>query len=133
MNETSALPINYITCCSDSLFLFIVIVIVALYLTLLLKMFIYSELYRHSAQCLPIMYFFGQKNSCKQHITQLTRLGYVPKTPVGVESYVDFSRSDAPLSQTITTFTNHYTKRFTDWLTAFTQEMGIYGFQEGSD
>lgn len=113
--------------------------IVAFYMTLLLKMFIYSELYSHSIQCLPVMYFFGQKNGCKQYISKLSKLGLIglselaksPNSGMGVESYVDFSRYEANPSlandMPMVTTMNRYIKSANDWIMTFLQEMGMHG------
>lgn len=60
--------IGYSSCCLDSIILFGVIVFTMVHAIIVLKLFIYSELYKHYPNCYPILYFFGQKNGCKQMV-----------------------------------------------------------------
>ena len=61
-------PIGYSSCCLDSIVVFCVIVFAMIHTIIVLKLFIYSELYKHYPNCYPILYFFGQKNGCKQMV-----------------------------------------------------------------
>ena len=60
--------IGYSSCCLDSIILFWVIMFTMVHAIIVLKLFIYSELYKHYPNCYPILYFFGQKNGCKQMV-----------------------------------------------------------------
>lgn len=60
--------IGYSSCCLDSIILFCVIMFTMVHVIIVLKLFIYSELYKHYPNCYPILYFFGQKNGCKQMV-----------------------------------------------------------------
>ena len=61
-------PIGYSSCCLDSIIIFCIIVFGMIHTMIVLKLFIYSELYKHYPNCYPILYFFGQKNGCKQMV-----------------------------------------------------------------
>ena len=41
---------------------------------LFLKLFIYSELYKHDSHCYPIVYYFGQKGGCRQSIAKYAHI-----------------------------------------------------------
>lgn len=60
--------IGYSSCCLDSIILFCVIMFTMIHVMIVLKLFVYAELYKHYPNCYPILYFFGQKDGCKQMV-----------------------------------------------------------------
>jgi len=69
-----ARPINYITCCWDAVLLFMILLFFIGILLICLNLLVYSQYYEHNTHCYPVMYFFGQKEGCRQTISSYAQV-----------------------------------------------------------
>lgn len=68
MDAHFAQPIGFMTCSGDSLFLLLILLFFMSMTLILLNLFVYSQYYQHSNSCNPVLFYFGQKEGCKQTI-----------------------------------------------------------------
>ena len=69
-----ARPINYITCSWDAVLLFMILLFFIGILLICLNLLVYSQYYEHNTHCYPVMYFFGQKEGCRQTISSYAQV-----------------------------------------------------------
>ena len=90
INTHFAQPIGFMTCSGESVFLCLVLLFFMGLTMILLNLFVYSQLYQHSSHCYPALFYFGQKEGCKQTITSWANIqsqknaytGNLPKTVI---------------------------------------------------
>jgi len=100
-NKHFAQPIGFMTCSGDSLFLFLLLIFFMSMTLILLNLFVNSQLYQHSNHCSPVMYFFGQKEGCKQTINSWANIqsmktaytGNLPKNALDMVNPVPTNQS----------------------------------------
>ena len=73
-NKHFAQPIGFMTCSGDSLFLFLVLLFLMSMILILLNLFVYSQLYQNNNNCYPVLFYFGQKEGCKQTINSWAKI-----------------------------------------------------------
>lgn len=69
-----ARPINFITCSWDAVLLFMILLFFIGILLICLNLLVYSQYYEHNPHCYPVMYFFGQKEGCRQTISSYAQV-----------------------------------------------------------
>ena len=74
MDRQFAQPIGYLSCCGESLFLFVVLLSSMSNVVIQLKLLLYSELYKNDSHCYPILFYFGQKEGCRKSIAKYAHL-----------------------------------------------------------
>lgn len=137
--ENYARPLTYIGCTLDSFISFLIIFPLMIFVILVLKLFIYSELYKDSEQCYPILYYFGQKSGCKRAVGRFAHLVNEiqrPKHDIHALSETFVSSEKDPLlgtdlqpsyTQQLQTWFRHLWYSYFNFVQSFTNQIHTYG------
>lgn len=53
-------------CNRDSIWTCVIVLLLMVFSIFLLQLFVYAELYQTGEECLPILFYFGEKTACKR-------------------------------------------------------------------
>jgi hypothetical protein len=60
--------LTYFTCNTYTIYLFVFVLIIYIFALIIIKLFVYSEIYKKFNICNPIFYYWGNNSVCKKQI-----------------------------------------------------------------